>query len=148
MNDDSATGVVAAVQRDHREIEQMIENVESSTGDARRQAFDRLASKLKAHEHAEEAVVHPLAKDEGNAETVTELVDEETTASKALQQLQGMDVDSGEFDAAFAKLKKDVLAHAQQEERDEHPQILHDTSAEELERRAEQFEQAEGDAAL
>ena len=147
MNDDSAMGVVAAVQRDHREIEQMIKSVESSTGGARRQAFDRLATKLKAHEHAEEEIVHPLAKDEGNAETVEELVGEETTASKALRQLEGMDVDSDEFETAFAKLKKDVLAHAQQEERDEHPQILQDTSATELNRLAERFEQAEDDAA-
>ncbi len=124
----------------------MLESVESASGAARRQAFDRLAGKLKAHEIAEEKVVHPLADKEGNSETVDELVDEETTASKALKKLDGMDVDSDEFEKAFAELKRDVLAHAQQEERDEHPQLMQDTSSEELDRRAKLFEQAEADA--
>jgi hypothetical protein len=139
--------VVAAVQQDHREIEQMLAKVESASGNTRRQAFDRLATKMKAHESAEEQVVHPLAKQEGYADTVDELVDEEMTASKALEKLQGLDVDSDAFERAFSELKRDVLAHAQQEERDEHPGLMEDTPAEELERRAELFEQAEQNAA-
>jgi len=140
------TGVVAAVQQDHREIEEMLDRVELASGEARRDAFDRLASKMKAHETAEERVVHPLAKQEGNTETVDELVDEEMTASRALERLATMDVDSDDFETAFAQLKRDVLAHAQQEEREEHPSLLEDTSTEELERRAELFEQAEQEA--
>lgn len=147
MSNGQVTGVVALVQQDHREIEQMLDRVETSGGAARRDAFDRLASKMKAHETAEEQVVHPLAKQEGNADTVDELVGEENTASQALQRLEGMDVDSDEFERAFAELKRDVLAHAQQEEREEHPGLMHDTPADELERRADLFEQAEEDAA-
>jgi hypothetical protein len=90
--------------------------------------------------------VHPLAKQEGLGDTVDELVDEEMTASEALQRLETMDVDSDEFERAFGDLKRDVLAHAQQEERDEHPSLMQDTSPEELERRAGLFEQAEQQA--
>jgi len=125
----------------------MLERVESASGDARREAFDRLATKMKAHETAEEQVVHPLAKEEGNADTVDELVDEEMTAARALEELEGLDVDSDEFESAFAELKRDVLAHARQEERDEHPRLMEETPAEELERRAGLFDQAEQDAA-
>ena len=143
MSNGQTSGVVASVQQDHREIEQMLDRVEAASGDARRAAFERLATKMKAHETAEEQVVHPLAKQEGNGVTVDELVDEEDTASQALQRLASMDVDSDEFEQAFTELKHDVLAHAQQEEREEHPSLMHDTSSEELDRRAKMFEQAE-----
>lgn len=147
MSNGQVTGVIAAVQQEHREIEQMLDRVESASGDTRRDAFGRLASKMKAHEMAEEKVVHPLAEQEGNGGTVEMLVDEESTASQALARLEAMDVDSKEFEKAFSELKRDVLAHAQQEEREEHPGLMQDTSSEELERRAGLFEQAERDAA-
>ena len=146
MSNGQVTGVVATVQQEHRKIEQMLDRVESASGDDRRDAFDRLASKMKAHEMAEEAVVHPLAQQEGNADTVESLIDEENTASRALARLEAMDVDSDEFETAFAQLKRDVLAHAQEEEREEHPKLMHDTSSEELDRRAEMFERAEREA--
>ena len=39
-----------------------------------------------------------------------------------------------------------VLARAQEEEHDEHPRLMRDTSADELERRRQMFEDAERDA--
>jgi hypothetical protein len=103
---------------------------------------------MKAHEAAEEQVVHPLAQAEGNADTVNELVDEEMTAAKVLEKLEGMDVDSAEFEQQFAELKRDVLSHARQEERDEHPRLLEDTAPEDLERRGKMFENAERDSSM
>jgi hypothetical protein len=138
--------VIDAIQRDHREVEQMLGAVMSVSGDARRQAFDRLATKLKAHEAAEQKVVHPLTAEEGDADEAQALQAEESAASKAIKQLEGLDVDSDEFERGFAKLKADVLAHAQEEESSEHPRLIQETPADELERRKEQFEQAEQEA--
>ncbi|HUI48554.1 MAG TPA: hemerythrin domain-containing protein, partial [Acidimicrobiia bacterium] len=53
-------GLVAEVQRDHREIERMLERVDRTTGTERRDAFEELARKLVVHETAEELLVHPL----------------------------------------------------------------------------------------
>ena len=147
MSTKDQSGVVAAVQREHREIERLLDEVESSTGPSRRAAFDRLVDKMQAHETAEEQVVHPLAKDEGNSRTVAALLEEEQSASHALERLEGMDPDSDEFVEGFRQLKQDVLSHARQEEREEHPQLIEDTSPDELERRAELFERAERNAA-
>ena len=72
---------------------------------------------------------------------------EESAASQALAKLEGLDVDSAPFESGFAKLKADVLAHAQEEERDEHPRLVQDTPADELERRKAQFEKVEREAA-
>ena len=115
------------------------------THDAR--AFDELATKLKAHEAAEQKVVHPLTAEEGDADEARVLQAEESAASRALAKLEGLDVDSAPFETGFAKLKADVLAHAQEEERDEHPRLVQDTPADELERRKAQFEKVERETA-
>jgi len=57
-----------------------------------------------------------------------------------------VDVDSDEFARMFSDLKRDVLAHAQHEEREEHPDLMRNTPAAELERRGEMFEEVEANA--
>ncbi len=146
MTKDNRDDLVDAVQRDHREVEEMLETVSSASGAARQQAFEQLAAKLKAHETAEQKVVHPLTA-KGDADEAEALEAEESEASTALDELANLDVDSPEFERGFANLKADVLAHAQEEEADEHPRLLRETSADELARRAKMFEDAEESAA-
>jgi hemerythrin superfamily protein len=139
----SAIGVIATVQRDHRQIEQMLANVERATGRGRQDAFEDLVRKLAVHETAEELVVHPLTKEVG-AETIAESVlAEEDQAKKELSQLDGIDVTSAEFAPKFEKIKSAVLAHAQHEEREEHPCIIQQVPRDKLERLASVFETAE-----
>ena len=137
------TDLIDTVQRDHREVEQMMEAVTSASGVARRNVFEQLAAKLKAHETAEQKVVHPLTAAEGDAEEARALQAEESAASKALGELKDLDVDSPEFEGQFAKFKADVLAHAREEEREEHPRLQSGTSPEELEHRGQMFADAE-----
>jgi hemerythrin superfamily protein len=141
--ENEAIGVVALVQRDHRQIEQMLSKVEQATGTARQEAFEDLVRKLAVHETAEEEVVHPLAREVGAEEIVDEVLHEEDAAKKVLAGLDGVDVTSADFDARFAQIKKDVKAHAQHEEQQEHPRILQNESREKLERLASVFELAE-----
>ncbi|HYL52668.1 MAG TPA: hemerythrin domain-containing protein [Acidimicrobiia bacterium] len=138
-----AIGVVGLVQRDHRQIEQMLSKVEQATGNARQEAFEELVRKLAVHETAEEEVVHPLAREAGADDVADDVLREEDTAKKALAALDGMDVTSPDFDARFARIKQDVMAHAQHEEREEHPRILQSEPREKLERLASTFELAE-----
>jgi len=112
MADDKRGTVIEAIERDHREVEQMLEAVTSASGDSRQRAFEQLAAKLKAHEAAEQKVVHPLTAEEGDADEAEALRAEESAAAKALQELESLDVDSAEFETGFARLKADVLAHA------------------------------------
>jgi hemerythrin superfamily protein len=146
MTNDQQTDLIAAIQRDHREVEGMLQAVESASGDARRSAFDELATKLKVHEEAEQKGVHPRTAEEGGADEAKALRAEESAASKALKELESLDVDSPDFETGFARLKADVLAHAREEEREEHPRLKSDTSPEELDRRGQMFEDAERSA--
>jgi len=147
MADDQSGTVIDAIQRDHREVEQLLEAVTTRFGGARRDAFERLAAKLSAHEAAEQQVVHSLVAEEGDADEAEALRAEESAASKALKELESLDVDSVEFERGFERLKADVLAHAQEEEHDEHPRLMRETSDDELVRRRKMFEDAERDAA-
>lgn len=131
------------VQRDHREIEQMLDLIEMTANGARRAAFENLVRKLAVHETAEEEVVHPLARRVGAEKVATNAVQEESTAKHALADLDGVDVDSNTFEQRFAALKRDVLAHAQREERDEHPRISANTTRDELETLGKVFGAAE-----
>ncbi len=138
-----AIGVVATIQRDHRQIEQMLTLVDQATGSARQEAFEDLVRKLAVHETAEEMVVHPLLKDIGAEDVAQSVLSEEDTAKKALSGLDGMSVTSPEFEAKFQTIKADVLRHAEHEERDEHPRLMQNEPREKLERLATVFEAAE-----
>lgn len=56
------TDLVALLVRQHGDIRNLFDEVEASTGEARRDAFRRLVRLLAVHETAEEEVVHPFAR--------------------------------------------------------------------------------------
>ncbi len=138
---DQATGIVAAVQRDHREIEEMFAAVEDApSGPQREAAWTRLTEKLEAHETAEERLVHPLTKEAGAEAVADEVEAEENQSKKAIAKFDGVDLNTAEFDERFQKLKADVKAHAEHEERDEHPRIMATASSAELNRLEGEYE--------
>jgi hemerythrin superfamily protein len=135
--------VVTLVQRDHRQIEALLDRVESVEGVQRRRAFEDLVRKLAVHETAEEEVVHPVLDSSGASGAVEVILHEEDTAKKALAALDGADVSSDDFMQQFKAIRADVLAHARREETDEHPQLLRHESPEKLARMGRVFEIAE-----
>ena len=94
--DDSAIGVIDAVRRDHREIEEMIAEVENAKGQSREEAFAALAQKLKAHETAEQEVVHPITDEVGAPDVADSVEKEESKASQLLASMEDLDVSSAE----------------------------------------------------
>lgn len=145
--DENAAGIVDVVRRDHREIEQLFAKVEGATGKSRQQAFAALAQKLKAHESAEQEVVHPITDEVGATDVAESVEKEESTASKLLTTMEDMDTASDEFEAKFQELKSDVTAHAQHEESEEHPRIMESESSEHMRELGEEFQSAEERAA-
>ncbi len=142
-SDQQKINVIELVQRDHREIERMLAAVEDAPANMRQQPFEELVHKLAVHETAEEIVVHPATKKAGGTDVVGRVLSEEDTAKKALAGLDGMDVSSSDFANKFASLKRDVLAHAEREEAEEHPLLAQHESDADLARMGRLFEQAE-----
>src|SRR4051812_6154030 len=119
MTTTGSNDVIGVVRQDHAEIKQLLKEVARKDSN-RRDAFARLAAKLRAHETAEEAIVHPLARTAPNgADEVDARIAEEDEGMAALAKLERMGVDDPKFDATFKKLRKAVLAHAEHEESEE-----------------------------
>jgi hemerythrin superfamily protein len=143
MQTNSSTGVLGHIQMEHREIERMVSAVDTASGDARYDAFVRLVRKLAVHETAEEELIHPML-DAANADNLADRIrEQEGAAKRALKDMDGMAINSPQFDTSFEKLRNDVKAHAEFEESVEHPRIAASENPDKLERLTSMFESAE-----
>src|ERR1700716_2997650 len=114
--------VITLLRRQHQEIRRLFGEVERAEGGARREAFHRLVRLLSVHETAEEELVHPEVRHlDGGQPVVEARLGEEHRAKELLSTLDGMGPDAEGFDTLLIKLRKDVLAHAEHEEREEFP---------------------------
>ncbi|MFV2119405.1 hemerythrin domain-containing protein [Streptomyces sp. Act-28] len=117
--------VVSLLMRQHGDIRNLFDEVESATGDERRDAFHRLVRLLAVHETAEEEVVHPFARRAlpGGERVVEERLAEEREAKEVLADLEKTDPDSPDFAARLLVLRTAVQEHARAEERYEFTHI-------------------------
>lgn len=137
--------VVTFLKAQHEQIKTLFEQVASSSGSARREAFDQLRRLLAVHETAEEEIVHPRAKRQlaGGEAIVAERLEEEHKAKEVLAELEKMQVDSTEFETKLRKLQADVIAHAEAEEHKEFDKLASQFDDETLERMRKAVEMAE-----
>ncbi len=107
----------------HREISALLDEVDGTAGEARRDAFTALRRLLAVHETAEEAIVHPRARrvlDAGEQIAAWRL-QEETVIKQMLTEIEGLEIDSTEFADGFAELRTAVASHMRSEEDEEFP---------------------------
>ncbi|MEV7997162.1 hemerythrin domain-containing protein [Streptomyces sp. NPDC086077] len=137
--------VVALLIRQHGDIRNLFDEVEATTGDARRDAFRRLVRLLAVHETAEEEVVHPFARRAlaGGEQVVDDRLAEERAAKETLSELDGMDTDDPEFLPRLQALRTDVQEHARAEERYEFTHIRRSTDVTNLAAMAKAVKAAE-----
>lgn len=130
----SSEDVVTFLKSQHEQIKALFGQVQATRGEDRQQAFFELRRLLAVHEAAEEIVVHPkAAKNIANGKAVVdERLAEERQAKEALVELEKMDVDGAEFEAAFTTLMTAVMAHAEAEEHAEFSQLRAQMDADEL----------------
>ncbi len=147
MNQPSmATGqdVVDYLIAQHREIERMLDEVLSSHGSERAEAFTALRRTLAVHETAEEEIVHPQAKHTLDLdEVVSARLSEEHDGKQMLAELEELDVDSEEFEAKYRQLRIDVLDHAKAEEQQEFGRLSAELDEKQLTRMRQAAELAE-----
>lgn len=117
----NAEDVVAFLKQQHQQVKQLFEEVITTSGQAREEAFTELRRLLAVHETAEEEIVHPRARRElQNGDGIVEArLQEENEAKQTLAELEKLDVASAEFETKFAAFRQDVVAHAEAEEREE-----------------------------
>ncbi len=126
--------VVDLLLRQHQEIRRLFGEVQTTTGDARIAAFDRLRRLLAVHETAEEEIVHPYARRaiDGGATIIEARLAEENEAKTMLSQLEDIDPGRPEFDQKLAALRTAVIEHAEHEEKEEFPYIAKEATEQQL----------------
>jgi hemerythrin superfamily protein len=113
--------LVAILYTQHALVKDLMDQIDSASGDARSQLFTQLTTAVKAHETAEESVVRPVTMEAGADDVAKARNAEEAEASKVIAALEQLDVASDEFDTEFANLKQAVADHAEAEEHEEFP---------------------------
>src|SRR4051794_30537187 len=127
--DDEQDDVVELLRAQHTRIRAMFTEFDRAAGTpARQDRFEELRRFLAGHETAEEIVVHPAARNaDGGAEVVRDRLREEHDAKQVLSRLDGMAVTDPGFADDLATLREAVLAHADNEEREEFPLLQSST---------------------
>ena len=118
----------------HHSLSELMVTVADSHGEERVQGFLKLRRDLAAHEAAEQAIVHPLTRQDlpGGDSIAAARQDEEARASALLTELEQFDPDSEEFEERFAQLRRDIEAHAEHEETEELARLRRDRGRENL----------------
>jgi hemerythrin superfamily protein len=140
--------VVAFLVDQHQQIKDLFEQVSTSTGDERQEAFTTLRRLLAVHETAEEEIVHPRARQElaDGDDVVDARLQEENEAKQKLATLESLDIDGSEFEKLFQELQADVLNHAAAEETQEFGRLAEELDDEQLARMRKAVELAEATA--
>jgi hemerythrin superfamily protein len=141
----SGIDVVSFLKEQHQQIREGFTLVRAATGEAREQAFFSLRRLLAVHETAEEEIIHPAARralPDGDG-IVDARLHEEMQAKKVLAKMEGMNIDSSEFQMELDLLERNVLAHAQAEETDEFERLGSVLDRDRLERMGKAAEFAE-----
>jgi len=131
---DAAHDVVEFLIGQHMQIRDLFTDVETSAGQARRDAFERLVTLLAVHETAEEQLIHPLVRTgvEGGGDIADDRLAEERAAKELLAKLEDIGPDAAEFPSLLAELRVSVLTHAHNEEAYEFRYLRREVAAAQL----------------
>jgi hemerythrin superfamily protein len=123
MADEQQRDVIEVLEHDHREVEQMFQELESlrgaSTEEAlarRKQLADQVTIELVRHSVAEEVLVYPQVDAKVSKEEAEHAREEHAEAEETLQRLEKLDPDDPAFDDELATLMREIRHHIEDEE--------------------------------
>jgi hemerythrin superfamily protein len=115
--------VTRLLEADHRQVEQLFEQIEKAEGDERRPLIDELAQSLRGHMELEEAVVYPAMQPVTGDEAVEEANTEHQLARQSLDEVLRLAPDEPGFGAALDAAKAGVSHHVEEEEGEVFPKL-------------------------
>jgi hemerythrin-like domain-containing protein len=120
QNDQEQPGdAIAILKADHQRVRDLFSQYEATRKTLAQQVF----MELETHAQLEENIFYP-AMNEGTDEgpdLVKESVQDHETVHQLIQELQGMEHDTDEFDAKFQELIRNVEHHVEEEESEMFP---------------------------
>jgi len=145
MTDESTHTVTQVLRRQHARVKAMFDEFAHLDVTERGDLFDCLRATLAVHETAEAIVVHPVVRRMGpDAErAVAARLAEERTVKEALAELEKLTPAGDGFGVKLTAFQRDVLQHAEAEEREVFPLLEQHCDRSELDKMAEQVLAAE-----
>jgi hemerythrin-like domain-containing protein len=118
--------VTRILEADHRQVEELFEEIDGAEGEARQPFIDELATSLRAHMELEEQIVYPAIEPVTGDETVQEAQTEHQLARKGLEDMLRLAPDEPGFGAALEALKAGITHHVEEEETEVFPKVRDD----------------------
>jgi len=120
---DQQRDVIEILEHDHREVEQMFDELESLRGDTseegmsrRKDLVEQVTIELVRHSVAEEVIVYPPVEERISAEEADHGRKEHAEAEETMARLEKLDRDDPEFEQALDSLMSDIRHHIEDEE--------------------------------
>lgn len=120
--------IVEMLKEDHREAEDLIEQLESidtdldddeevGTGEMPQDIFNQLKKALTLHTQAEEQIIYPAMKQfPETADLIPEAIEEHQQVDQLLEEMAQLSPTDDEFQEKLEELKEDLLHHIEEEE--------------------------------
>ena len=122
---DEQRDVIEVLEHDHREVEQMFQELTSLRGAAtdqdrarRKDLAEQVTIELVRHSVAEEVLVYPKVEREVDAEQAEHARKEHAEAEETLARLEKLDADDPSFDDELATLMAEIRHHIEEEEQE------------------------------
>jgi hemerythrin-like domain-containing protein len=120
----SATDAVALLKQDHRQVADLIDQVEDAEGDELEGIAERICQLLTVHAQIEEELLYPAAREVlDEPDLVAEALVEHNSAKDLIAKIEGMSSDEEEYKATVTVLGEYVKHHVKEEETEMFPQL-------------------------
>jgi hemerythrin-like domain-containing protein len=148
QNDQEQPGdAIAILKADHQRVRDLFSQYEATRNQAtKRTLAQQVFMELETHAQLEENIFYP-AMNEGTdkgPDLVKESVQDHETVHQLIQELQGMEHDTDEFDAKFQELIRNVEHHVEEEESEMFP-LAEQELAEDLDEMSEEMQELKAD---
>jgi hemerythrin-like domain-containing protein len=124
---EAAVDLVDLLVADHRTIERLFAEIETSTGNPkrRRETVDIVIAALRRHSSAEEEYLYPVAREHlsAGADIAEHEIAEHAEADELMNQLHSLDLTDSPFEPLLARLIEGIRRHVQEEETELFPRL-------------------------
>jgi hypothetical protein len=129
------------LKADHRKVEELFEELESASGQAKMQVFQQIKTELELHTHIEETIFYPALEEPKQTHDLTlEAYEEHDVVKKLLQELGRARTPNEEWEAKAKVLQENVEHHVEEEEGELFTKAEAALSEEQIEALGEQME--------
>jgi hemerythrin-like domain-containing protein len=105
------------LKNDHKIVSGLFDQIESASGNSKKQLFTRLKSELDVHAHIEEKIFYPALENKKESREITlEAYEEHKVVKDLLSELANAPSADDEWDAKLKVLRENVDHHVEEEE--------------------------------